>query len=43
MTVKRMRREMDGEEYAGWVALHNLRIKEEKRQSHGVRRKRLGR
>jgi len=30
MTVARMRREMSGVEYAGWVALHRLRGKERK-------------
>lgn len=30
MTVARMRREVSGDEYAGWVALANLREKERK-------------
>lgn len=30
MTVARMRREMSGDEYVGWVALANLREKERK-------------
>lgn len=30
MTVAQMRRAVTGDEYAGWVALANLRIKERK-------------
>lgn len=41
MTVGRMRREMSGDEYAGWVALAGLREKE--RRAEEAKRKKSGR
>jgi hypothetical protein len=43
MTVARLQREMSGWEYAGWVALYNLREKERKAQEAKAKRGQRGR
>ena len=41
MTRAEMRRRLSGDEYTGWVALHNARAKEEKAaQAKNKRRRR---